>query len=266
MSNTAIEISHLTVGYGRSEVLTDVSLSIQYQSVMAVVGANGAGKSTLLRAVAGDLVPTAGSVVVDGKSIGEYSPRERARRIAFVEQNIAETSMTVGEYVMLGRMPHRSLLSVRDSRHDREMVRNAVSIVGINDLIDKQLNCISGGERQLASVARVIAQQSPVLLLDEPTSNLDIANQQRILSIVRRLAESEQKAVIIVVHDINQAVAVADEVAILKCGRLLAHGSAQQCITQDVLQNAYDTDVCIVRDDASQRIVVIPNIERKVSL
>ena len=220
----------------------------------------------MLCAVSGDLVPTAGSVVVDGKSIGEYSPRERARRIAFVEQNIAETSMTVGEYVMLGRMPHRSLLSVRDSRRDREMVCSAVSMVGINDLIDKQLNCISGGERQLASVARAIAQQSPVLLLDEPTSNLDIANQQRILSIVRRLADGERKAVIIVVHDINQAVAVADEVAILKRGRLLAHGSAQQCITQDVLQNAYDTDVCIVRDDISQRMVVVPNIERKVSL
>lgn len=261
MADTAIEISRLSVGYGRSEVLVDVSLCIRYKTVTAIVGANGAGKSTLLRAIAGDLRPRSGRVAIDGRAVTEIDSRQRARSIAFVEQSVEGELISVGDYVMLGRTPHRSVLTVRDGRRDREIVDEALSAVGIKALKDKALNCISGGERQLASIARAMVQQSRVMLLDEPTSNLDIANQQRILSIVRRLAERDGKAVVIVVHDINQALAVAGEVAVLKCGRLLVQGQATECITREVLQTAYDTDVCIVRDGASGRMVVVPRLE-----
>lgn len=261
MVDAAIEISNLNVGYGRGEVIVDVSLCIRYKTVTAIVGANGAGKSTLLRAMVGDLRPMSGSVAIDGQAITEMSGRQRARSIAFVEQSVEGELISVGDYVMLGRMPHRNVLSVRDGRRDREIVDEALSEVGIKALKDKALNCISGGERQLASIARAMVQQSPIMLFDEPTSSLDIANQRRILSIVRRLAERDGKAVVIVVHDINQALAVADEVVVMKRGRLLAHGQMPGCVTQELLQTAYDTEVCVVRDDASGRIVVLPRLE-----
>jgi len=243
---TALTIEALTAGYGRNPVLREVSLLVAAGEVSAIIGPNGCGKSTLLRCACGLLSPQSGRVLLGGSDVASMEVRERARRIALLPQSFeGGHGLTVEEMVLLGRTPHLAAYGA-PGRRDREVAEEAMAAVGAAPLRARLIGELSGGERQRVLMARALAQQPGVLLLDEPTSNLDIRYQFEILNLARRLARREQIAVVLVLHQINLAAAVADSMLLLAGdGRTHAAGTPAEVMTPENLQAVYETPLTV---------------------
>lgn len=253
-----VGVEDITVSYdGGNDVLCNVSFHVEAGETVAVVGRNGSGKSTLLKAICSDLPLKKGRVIVCGDDIANAKRKEVAKMMAVVEQHVPRAEMTVRQYVMLGRTVWGSLFRIGASREDEKIVSEAMAVVGVTSLADRRLDMISGGELQLCSIARAVAQQTSLILFDEPTSNLDLYNQKQVIDIVRKL-KAAGKTMILVMHDLNLASAVADKVAVLKQGRLLVFDDARHAMTEAVLNNAFDTDVRIVQIDDKNKPIIVP--------
>ena len=236
-----LQISALSAGYGEKTVLHDVSLRVMAGAVTSIIGPNGCGKSTLLRCAAGLLKPRGGTVKIDDDDVFALESRERARRVALLPQNFeGGRDLLVEEMVLLGRTPHLSPYGV-PSKKDIEIARQALESVGATQFAARRIGQLSGGERQRVLLARALTQQPQVLLLDEPISNLDIRYQCEILDLVRRLAKTENLAVVTVLHQINLASAIADEMLLLNQGRVVAQGAPHIVMTQENLESVYQT-------------------------
>jgi iron complex transport system ATP-binding protein len=233
-----LEVRGVGVRLGRAQVLTDVRLTVEPRTWTAVVGPNGAGKSTLLRAVAG-LQRHTGQVLVDGLDVDQLGPRARAARIAFAPQlPVLPDGVSVAEYVLLGRTPYHPLLAPpRDA--DRTVVRQALERLDLAALGDRSLRTLSGGERQRAVLARALAQQPRLLLLDEPTAALDLGHAQQLLELVDDLRRDEGVTVLSSLHDLALAGQYADRLALLDRGRLVATGPPAEVLTAGVLWQHY---------------------------
>ena len=223
-------------------MLHDVSLRVDAGEVAAIIGPNGCGKSTLLRCACGLLSPLSGRVLLDEQEVATMPIRERARRIALLPQSFeGGHELTAEEMVLLGRTPHLPPYGTPDKR-DRQVMEWALQAVGAEPLRTRRIGELSGGERQRVLLARALTQQPGVLLLDEPTSNLDIRYQYEILGLARRLARTEKLAVVLVLHQINLAAAVADTLLLLGLnGQTRASGAPADVMTQDNLQAVYQT-------------------------
>jgi iron complex transport system ATP-binding protein len=251
----AIALDGVTVTLGGSPVVDDVSLVVEEGEWVALIGPNGAGKTTLLRAIAG-LVRYEGTVALSGAPAASLPRRERARRIAVVPQE-PETPfwLTVGEYVLLGRTPHLGPFA-REGVADGEATARALARLDLWGLRDRPLGTLSGGERQRAVVARALAQDAGIVLLDEPTTALDIGHQQQALELLDGLRSSQGLTLVAAMHDLTLAAQYADRVVLLDEGRCVADGPPDAVLTEDAVALHYGAAVHVLRLD--ERIAVVP--------
>jgi iron complex transport system ATP-binding protein len=237
-----LEARGLGCAYGRRDVFSAVDLAAQPGEVLALLGPNGAGKTTLLRALAGLLRPRVGEVRLDGAPLAAITPRGIARRLAFAPQiSQASSLLTVEQMVELGRAPHRGWL-LPWSPADRAVVGQTLERLSLDGMRGRTLGELSGGEQRRVVIARALAQQPAVLLLDEPTAHLDLKYQLEILGLVRELAR-DGLAVVLTLHDLNQAAHCADRAALLAAGRLQAAGDPAAVLSPAVIQAAYGVPV-----------------------
>ena len=237
----------LRFSYPGRPVLDGVSLALAPGEVLAVLGPNGAGKSTLLRCLAGALTPK-GRVELGGRPLSDIPPTERARLLAFVPQHVpARLPLTVFEAVLMGRRPY---LSWRPRPEDLDAVWEALGMLGLSDLAAREFGEISGGQRQKVSLARALAQQSRLLVMDEPTSSLDLKHQMEVMALLCSLAEEQDTGVVLAVHDLNLAARFASRVLLLHRGRVFADGPPAEMLTEDSIREVYGVDVLRVQTGA----------------
>jgi iron complex transport system ATP-binding protein len=244
----AIALHGVSFRYGPSEplALNRVSLEIPAGAITAILGPNGSGKSTLLHLLLGLLVPGEGRILLLGRSYDAYKRREASRILGLVPQDEhVAFELSVLEYVLLGRAPYLDLLEMPRS-DDRRLAREALAAAGIARLERRAVPSLSGGERQLATVARALAQEPTILLLDEPTSHLDLANARRILKVLRSLKEAG-KTIVLTTHDPNAAAAVADHVILLRAGEALSSGPTAVALTSAHLSSTYGVEVEVLQ-------------------
>ena len=246
----------LRAGYGDRDVLHGIDLDVAEGEWVAVIGPNGSGKSTLLRTVAGTLRGT-GEIRVTGSSANGVAQKRRSRLVAMVPQNpVIPDGMTVLDYVLLGRTPYIPAWGT-ESRHDLRVAGRVVTELDLEAMTDRALQSLSGGELQRVVLARALAQEAPVLLLDEPTTALDVGHQQQVLELVDRLRKTRSIAVLAAMHDLTLAAQFADRLVLLVEGRATAAGSADEVLTAPLLREHYGADVAILRSPDGH-VVVAP--------
>ncbi|MFC4119240.1 ABC transporter ATP-binding protein [Nonomuraea zeae] len=239
-----IRTSALSVRLGERDVVDAVDLQVRAGEWLAIIGPNGAGKSTLLKAVMG-LVTHRGEVAVDSRPAAGLKPRERARLLAYAPQAPAlPPDMTVFDYALLGRTPYIPYLG-RESGHDREVTASVIERLDLTALAMRRVGELSGGERQRVVLARALAQQAPVLLLDEPTTALDLGHQQQVLELVDRLRRADGLTVVTTLHDLTVAGLYADSLLLLAEGRAVASGRPGQVLTEELVGRHFDAHVKI---------------------
>ncbi len=255
----AVQISGLSVTLGGILAVCDVSVSVERGQWLGVIGPNGAGKTTLLRAVAG-LVSFAGTVRIGQRLLTGRPRREIARLVALVPQ-IPQTppALTVAEYVLLGRTPHIGYLST-ERRSDQLAAARAMTQMALGPFAGRSLDSLSGGERQRVVLARALAQEAPILLLDEPTSELDLGRQQQALELVDELRREHQLTVISTMHDLSLAGQYSDRLLLLDRGRIIADGRPQAVLTEPTIASCYGAEVRVLRENGS--VFVLPHRER----
>lgn len=230
-----IELKHIQVSYGKREILRDIDAAIAPGRITAVMGPNGCGKTTLLRCIGGLLEPTSGSVGIDGQDVGSYSARALAQKVAFVRQQAqTDFEFSAFETVLMGRNPYQHHLQ-NESQKDWDIVEQCMKQTNTWHLRLAKPAEMSGGEMQRVMIARALAQQTPVLLMDEPVSNLDIAHQLEIM----RLLRTTDKTVVIVIHDLNLALQFCDDLMLIHNGALLFHGRMADGLTTENIATAY---------------------------
>ena len=255
---TRLEAQHLTCAYGRHTVLHDLSLAIQPGEVLALLGPNGAGKTTLLRALARLLRPRTGTVLLAGQNIWRLRPRAVARRLALAPQSEGVSwPVTVEQAVALGRAPHRGWL-LPYTAPDRQALERVLAQTGLQELRHRLITELSGGEQRRVILARALAQEPQVLLLDEPTAHLDLRYQTEFLALIRRLAQRDGLAVVVTLHDLNHAALCATRVALLAHGALVAVGHPEAVLTPDCLAQVYGVAVVVTRHPVYGTPLVAP--------
>jgi cobalamin transport system ATP-binding protein len=250
-----IRVEHVTVRRGRRVVLDGVSLAVATGEWVCVIGPNGAGKSTLLTAIAG-LVARAGRIDVDGRSLESLDRKTRARTIALVpQQPVIPEAMRVADYVLLGRAPHLGPFGAEHGR-DVEVVLRVLDRLDLRWAAGRRLDVLSGGELQRVVLARALAQQAPVLLLDEPTTGLDLGHQQDVLELVATLRATDGLTIVSAMHDLTIAAQFAKRFVLLDAGRIVADGSRARVLRPDVIERHYGARVRILAGADGAPIVV----------
>jgi len=247
----------LTIGYGDRVVGRGLDVTLARGEVLALLGPNGGGKTTLLKTLLGILNPLAGEALIEGRSLRAFSIRERARRIAYVPQLHTPTfAFTVESVVLMGRTAHGNLFS-RPTANDRAVARAALVRFGIDHLGERPYTMISGGERQLALLARALAQQPQFIVLDEPTASLDFGNQGKVMREIRALAASGH-GVLFTTHDPNHAMRAADRAYLLRDGERIAEGPVRDVLNREQLEALYRAPVERLSDPASGGTAFLP--------
>ncbi|EPF64804.1 Fe(3+) dicitrate ABC transporter ATP-binding protein FecE [Pseudomonas syringae] len=244
---TILKAQQLDIGYGSTRIVQDLSFSPPPAQVTALIGPNGCGKSTLLKAFARILTPQSGSLSLDGTAYGQLSANELARKVAFLPQVLPiPEGVSVRQLVAYGRSPHNSLWG-RLSGVDQHSVDQALQRMELDTLAERPLADLSGGQRQRAWLAMILAQDAAIVLLDEPTTYLDISHQVELLDLMRELS-AEGKTVITVLHDINQACRYADHLAVMQGGRMVTCGAPSDVLTAELVCQVFDVQVQIMRE------------------
>lgn len=248
-----IDVKNISYHYhGGQEVLKNINFTLERGQFLAILGNNGVGKSTLLKCLNRILKAESGAFLLDGENILKMSNHEIAQRIAFVSQNVANTQMTVHDVVMLGRRPY---MKWGFTEEDHKIVHDAMHRLNLEPLRGRFLNQLSGGERQKVMLARALAQQPKLLLLDEPTSSLDIHNQYQVLKIVRDICHNDGLTAIVVIHDLNLALRFCDRFLLLRRGEVYAQGD-YFVLSPETLKNVYQVDGKILDVEGHKMVLV----------
>lgn len=248
-----LEIKGACFSYGSRTTLENVTMSIEEGEVVSIVGQNGSGKSTLLKCISRILKPE-GNILVDGADIARVKSRDLAKVLGYVPQSINHSfPATVFDTVLLGRKPY---VGWSISSEDIEIVSNIISLMGLRDMALRQSNELSGGERQKVFMARALAQEPEVLLLDEPTSNLDMRHQLEVLDIVKSLVKMKKTAAVMAIHDLNLAAQFSDRLIFLKNGKIYEAGTPAEVITVENIRKIYGVEVDIINN--SRHLHIIP--------
>ncbi|WP_228081452.1 ABC transporter ATP-binding protein [Streptomyces profundus] len=257
-----LEVREASVAYEGAPVIDGLDLTIPPGRITALVGPNGCGKSTLLRALARLQRPTAGTVLLDGRSIWRLPPKELARQVGLLAQSPATpTGLLVEDLVARGRYPHQSWLA-QWSERDEAAVAGALRDTGAESLRGRYVDELSGGQRQRVWIAMAIAQETDVLLLDEPTTYLDVAYQVEIMELLEELHDRGDRTIVVVLHDLNQACRHAHHLVALRDGQVLAEGAPETVVTEDFVQTVFDLDCRILTDPVTGRPLFVPERRR----
>ena len=254
----SIRVENLTAAYDRQPVLDEVGVNVSAGEMVGIIGPNGSGKSTLLKVIGRLLSPESGAVYLDGKSLPELSNVQIARRMATLPQAPpTPPELTVRELVGYGRYPHVSWLK-RFAAQDRDIIERTISTCNLDDLADRKLSTLSGGERQKAWIAMAMAQRPRVMLLDEPVTFLDISHQLEVMTLVADLNRSEGITVLAVLHDLNLAARYCPRLIAIRDGRIHSDGAANEVIQPDVLRAVFGIGARVAEDPLTRRPVCYP--------
>jgi iron complex transport system ATP-binding protein len=254
----SLEVSSLELGYGDRTVIASLDLAVPPGKITTIVGANACGKSTLLRSMSRLLAPRAGHVLLDGREVHRMPAKELARTLGLLPQSpIAPEGITVSDLVGRGRNPHQRLLS-RWSAQDDEAVAAALDATHTADLADRAVDELSGGQRQRVWIAMALAQQTDLLLLDEPTTFLDVSHQVEVLDLLTDLNRTRGTTIVMVLHDLNMAARYADQLIALADGRLYAAGTPEEVLTRDCVQAVFGLDSQVITDPTSGKPLMLP--------
>lgn len=259
-------VEHLRACYDDVVAVDDVSLRVETGQVVAIVGPNGCGKSTLLRAIARLHRPARGRVLLDGENLWSLRPKEAARRVALLPQSPqAPEAMTVADLVRFGRHPHQGLFQ-QWSQEDARAVQAALELTGTTELAHRRLDQLSGGQRQRGWLAMVLAQETPVILLDEPISMLDLGHQVEVLCLIRELAAKSGRMILMVLHDLTAAARFADVLVAMRDGRLVAAGPPREIVSPELVRELYDVEADVLPAPGCGAPVVVAHQRRLAAL
>ncbi len=262
-----LELDNVSACYGSEIVVKGVTLSVEAGQIVVIVGRNGSGKTTLLKSIIGDVDLCSGRIIMhsNGEQMNmlSLSRRKRSQYVSMVEQQLPITDMQVCEYVALGRVPYQNMLGMNVNDADIRAIDKALELSKITHLSHRRLIELSGGERQLCAIARMIAQQTPIVLMDEPMSNLDVINQIEVASVMQILKQ-QGKIVLTVIHDLNMAFALADVVVIMKEGKVIATGNTNNEKLKNAISDAMNTEMCFFDVADSGMHFIVPRKWNKI--
>ena len=257
-STARLRGDRLTLGYGKKVVAEDLSVAIPDGHFTAIIGPNGCGKSTLLRTLSRLMTPSQGNVYLDGEQIQRFNSKEVARRIGLLAQNATTPGdITVQELVSRGRYPHQPLFT-RWRQEDDRAVQRAMEATGVADLALQSVDTLSGGQRQRAWIAMVLAQETAIMLLDEPTTWLDISYQIDVLELLSELNREQGYTLAAVLHDLNQACRYATHLIALRDGKIVAQGAPKEIVTAELIEAVYGLRCMIIDDPVAHTPLVVP--------
>lgn len=253
-----LHAAQVTLAYESRQVAQDLDVTIPAGKITAIIGPNACGKSTLLRALARLLKPSRGQVLLDGKDIRDLAPKQLARQLGLLPQSsVAPFGITVADLVGRGRFPHQRMLQ-QFSQDDETAVALALEATGTTELADRDVEELSGGQRQRVWIALLLAQDAPLMLLDEPTTYLDIAHQLDVLELCRRLNQEEGRTMVLVLHDLNQAARYADHLVVMRDGAVAAAGNPSEILTEELLARVFNLECRVLPDPVLGTPMVIP--------
>ena len=257
-----LQVDKLQIGYGSRCVLKEASFSIGKGEIVGIIGCNGAGKSTLLKTIRGLLPKQGGTVRYFGKPLEEYGDKELATKIAYLQQYVElGFGYTGKDIVMAGRYPYMKWWE-RESEADAKLALACMEYTGTADLAERPINEVSGGQKQRILIAKVLAQQTPIIFLDEPTTGLDMVYQEEIFRFAKALA-GQGKTVLMVVHELNLASKYCSRILLLGEGTLLADGAPLEVFTEELLSRAYKADICVERDEVNHNLHITTRVSQE---
>ena len=253
-----LSVEHLNFAYDTAPILRDLSVEIKGGAVTTLLGANGCGKTTLLQLLTKNLKPDSGEIRLEGKRLEDFSLREFARKAAIVHQkNTAPDDLTVERLVSYGRLPYTSIFRTGMDEENQRQIERALTLTNLTELRERRVGTLSGGQRQRAFIAMALAQNTNLLFLDEPTTFLDVRYQVEILRLVERLNKEEGITIVMVLHDINQALAYSDEVIGLQGGHVIVQGKPEEVITTESIRKLYGIELPVCHADGRLCVMAI---------
>lgn len=254
--NDLLHISQFSCGYSSKFRIAVDDIVLKKGDFCGIIGPNGAGKTTLFKGITGELATLEGKITFNGEDLSTMKHQQRAQRMAIVNQNIGSPQISVEEYVLLGRMPFQKTFSFIESDEDYAVAHHFMKMTDIFRFKDKMMSELSGGEQQLAAIARALAQEPELLLLDEPTSHLDISHAVSILNLLQRLNDEKQLTIVMVIHDLNLAGEFCEQLVMMKEGAVFAKGIPEDVLTYKNIESVYDTVVITQKNPLSGKPAV----------
>lgn len=253
----AMKVKNVHFSYGKNKILNGVSFQIEEGKITTIMGANGCGKSTLFSLMTKNLYPVKGNIFLRGKNILNFNLKEFARKVAIVQQyNTASDDITVESLISFGRTPYKKMMQA-NSREDEEKIQWAIEVTGLTEYRNREVSRLSGGQRQRVWIAMALAQGTKTLFLDEPTTYLDIRYQIEILKLVKKLNQEYGITIVMVLHDINQAIAYSDRIIGLKDGRVLVEGAPEDVITEESIRKLYGINLGVTSIDGRKFVLAV---------
>lgn len=253
----SINTEKLSIAYGDFEIVKDLDLNIPKGKITTIIGPNGCGKSTILKTIARILQPKSGAIYVNGKDIHGQSSKDIAKAMAVLPQSPhAPNGLTVEELVAYGRFPHQSGFG-KLQKEDRDIIDWALEVIGMEEYKNRPIEALSGGQRQRVWIAMALAQQTEILLLDEPTTYLDLAHQLEILQLLQDLNKKQNRTIVMVIHELNNAARFADYMVGVKEGKIICDGEPEKVMTKENLKNIFNIDAEVVKDPRNNKPVCI---------
>ncbi|WP_298652885.1 ABC transporter ATP-binding protein [uncultured Proteiniphilum sp.] len=259
-----LDIQNLSCGYSSGFRVYDINLSLTEGSFAGIIGPNGSGKTTLFRGIAGTLPLKDGCILLEGSDLSKLTWREKAQKLAIVSQFSETAELSVEEYVLMGRLPYRQRFQFFDRKEDIGIAHHYMHLTNTYRLRNKSMAELSGGERQMANIACALSQHPRLLLLDEPTSHLDITHQMQFMNLIQRLNEEMKLTVMMIVHDLSLAAEYCDFLLMMKDGTTFCKGTPEEAITYEHIESVYDTVVIVKTNPISGKPVVFPVSEQRL--
>lgn len=252
-----ISTKNLNISYGNLDIVKDLNLEIPKGKITTIIGSNGCGKSTILKTIARIIQPKSGDIYVNNKNIKEQNPKDLAKVMAVLPQSPqAPSGLTVEELIAYGRFPHQKGFG-KLKNEDKDIITWALKSTGIEEFRDRPMEALSGGQRQRAWIAMALAQQTDILILDEPTTYLDLAHQLEVLQLLEELNRKQGTTIVMVIHELNNAARFADHMIGVKCGKVVCQGTSHEVMTKDNLKELFNIDAEIVQDPRNKKPVCI---------
>jgi iron complex transport system ATP-binding protein len=249
---------NVSANYGQKQALKNINAEIKKGSFTGIIGKNGAGKSSLLKVLCGLLKTKSGSVYIDGKNINEIHKRDFAKIVSFMPQNVeTDFPFTVRQMTMFGRYPHMNIFKTPQEK-DFKAVNDALDFLDIKDIADRKINELSGGERQKVLIAQTIAQETDILIFDEPTAYLDMGAQHLILNFLKKINEKNFKTLIVTFHDLNAAGEFCSDIILMDDGCIIKTGDPFMVLKREIIEKTYGVKVCISKNPSSNKPYIIP--------